>query len=616
VTATNGDSDIEKVVRFLSGLEPFASLEAEELRAVAASVRRRRVPAGEAVLVEGGPPGTHLFVVRHGTLELTRSDVLVAMVSGGEIFGHPTLLTGLPPEFTVQARSDALLYCVPQDVAVGLLSHPAGVRWLAANHRERLIQAARSMSALPEVRTLPVTAVVRSTPLFCEPDTSIREAARIMAEGGRSCILIHTPQGLGIVTDVDMRDKVVMGDISRDAPVATIMSTPVHTIGSETLAPEAGIAMMAARVNHLPVLDQDDNVIGIVSASNLMTLEGRSPFALRRSIQWAADEEELVGVAADVPTLFLDLLDAHLDGPSLTRVLTVLTDSITARLLEFATDRLGEPPVPYAWLAFGSAARSEVTLASDQDNGLAYADTDDPAVDEYFRLMAEDVNRGLARCGFPADPHGVLARNRQWRTTLSGWREIFEYSLEGRDLDRMARASVCFDYRQVAGELSVDPALTEIMRTVPDHPGFLRGLERLGLTIRLPLGFMQRLEGWLDIKKNCLVPIQNLARYQAVARGIVLQGTLERLSAVCDLDSEAQDCEATLREAFVNVTRTQLEHHARAVRAGRTPDNILDTSTLRPLTRANLQETLRELAAARKRFPRPEERRPAGDRAT
>ena len=603
----DGRAGVEAAARFLRGLEPFASLEAGELRDVAASVTLRRVAAGEAVLVEGGPPGTHLFVVREGTMELTRTDVLVAMIGSGEVFGHPTLLTGLPPEFTVQARSETLLYCIPRDVALGLLCHPNGVRWLAANQRERLIQAARSMSALPEVRTLPVTAVVRSTPLFCEPDTTIREAAAIMHAGGRSCILVRTDGGLGIVTDVDMRDKVVRGNVSRDAPVTAIMSTPVHTIGSETLAPEASIAMMSAGVNHLPVLNPEGTVVGIVSASNLMSLEGRSPFALRRSIQWAADEDELVAAARDIPKLFLDLLDAHLDGPSLTRVLTVLADSVTARLLELATGHLGEPPVPYAWLAFGSAARSELTLASDQDNGLAYADTDDPAAPEYFRLLAEEVNRGLARCGLPADPHGVLARNPQWRTTLSQWKRIFEYALEGRDLDRMARASVCFDYRQVAGELYVDEALTDIMRTVPEHPAFLRGLEQLGERIRLPLGFLQRLEGYLDIKKQCLIPIQNQARYQALARGIVLQGTLERFSAVCDIDAQTHECETTLREAFLNVTKIQLEHHARAVREGRPPDNILDTSTLRPLTRANLQETLRELAAARRKFPRAED---------
>ena len=401
-----------------------------------------------------------------------------------------------------------------------------------------------------------------------------------------------------------MRDKVVLGGVSPDAPVTAIMSTPVHTIDAHALAPEASIAMMSAGVNHMPVLDADGTVLGILSASNLMTLEARSPFALRRSLQWARDQDELVAAAGDMPKLFLDLLDAHLDAPSLTRVLTVLADSVTARLLELAIARFGEPPVQFAWLAFGSAARSELTLASDQDNGLAYADTDDPKVDDYFRRLAEDVNTGLARCGFELDPHGVLARTRQWRTTLSGWQEIFSYCLEGRDLDRMARASVCFDYRQVAGELYVDQALTDIMRRVPEHPRFLRGLARLGTGIRLPLGFLQRLEGYLDIKKSCLVAIQNLARYQAFARGITLQGTLERLSSICEIDERAADCQKALREAFINVTEIQLEHHAQAVRAGAKPDNVIDTQALRPIMRANLQESLREVAAARKRFPR------------
>ena len=48
----------------------------------------------------------------------------------------------------------------------------------------------------------------------------------------------------------------------------------------------------------------------------------------------------------------------------------------------------------------------------------------------------------------------------------------------------------------------------------------------------------------------------------------------------------------------------QLEHHAAAVREGRPPDNAIDTDALRPLTRANLQESLREVAAAQSRFPR------------
>ena len=352
----------------------------------------------------------------------------------------------------------------------------------------------------------------------------------------------------------------------------------------------------------MPVLDADGDVVGILSASSLMTLESRSPFALRREIMAARTEEDVVKAAADIPQLFLDLMTAHMDAPSVTRVLTVLHDTLTARFLELAVERLGEPPVPFAWLAFGSAARSELTVASDQDNGLAYEDTDDPRAPDYFRDLARAVNAGLERCGLPADPHGVLARHAQWRMSLSRWRAVFEDCLDGKDLDRLARASVAFDYRQIAGELYVDKVLTDVLRQVPEHKGFLSGLVKLGTKVRPPLGFRGKLEGSIDIKKNGLVPIQNLARYYAFASGITVASTLERLIAVRDVVGEDVESERVLREAFVGMQHLQLRHHANRMRNGRPVDNIIETWTLPPLTRASLQEALREVVSAQKRF--------------
>ena len=53
------------------------------------------------------------------------------------------------------------------------------------------------------------------------------------------------------------------------------------------------------------------------------------------------------------------------------------------------------------------------------------------------------------------------------------------------------------------------------------------------------------------------------------------------------------------------MSHLQLRHHANRLRNGRHPDNLIDTQTLRPLTRVGLQEALREVAAAQKRFPWP-----------
>ncbi len=591
--------------KFLSRLEPFKGLGPAELERVAGAVVVHVAAPGEAVLVESGQPGTSLYVVRDGTLELVHKESVVAIISRGDVFGHPTLLTGLSPEFTIRARKSATLWCLPRDVALELLSRPEGVKFVAGNLRERLIQAARTMRAMPDVRTRPVTSLVRTVPVFCEPGTTIREAAKLMAAEKLSALLVPSPAGLGIVTDVDMRDKVVAGDVKREAPVSTIMTVPAKTVGADLLAPEASIEMMASGVNHLPVVDAQGDVVGILSASNLMTLDTRSPFALRRRLEIAHDENELEAAAADVPNLFVDLLAAHLDAPALTRILTVLCDAMTMRLLELAIERRGQPPVAWAWLVLGSGARNEMTLLSDQDNGLAYADTDDPAVDEYFRILAEDVNDGLRRCGFEPDPHGVLARNKQWRMSLSQWRGVFSDCLRGRDLERLARACVAFDFRQVAGDLPVAGPLNDIMREAPEHRRFMSGLAQLGTGIPSPLGgFRQKLVGTIDIKKHALVPIQNLARYYAFSKGITAHTTLERLIAVDEVKGVAGGSQRSLRDAYTSMSHLQLRHHANRLRNGRPLDNLIDVSTLRPLTKVTLQEALREVAATQRRFPR------------
>ena len=598
-------SRVTERVEFLARHAPFRRLSQDELERVATSLVERVVPAGEIVLVESGVPGTELYVVREGAFELTHKQAVVTILTSGEVFGHPTLLTGLPPEFSIQARQGSTLYVITREVAVDVLSRPEGVRFVAGSLRERLLDAARTMRALPDVVTRPVTSLIRSAPLFCDPEASARDAAELMAAEKRSALLVRTRDGLGIVTDLDLRDKVLARGLSPDTPVSALMTQPVTTVPSDALAPEAAIEMMASGVNHLPVVAADGRVVGVLSASNLMALDARSPFALRRTIHDARTLDDVVKAATDVPQLFVDLMASHLDAPAVTRVLTLLHDAMTQRILGLAVEERGEPPVGYAWLAFGSAARSELNLVSDQDNGLAYDDTDDPSAEDYFRVLAEDVNEGLHRCGFALDVHGTVASNWQWRLPLSKWCAVCSRALEDRDLDRLARASVTFDFRQIAGDLPVARALTDIIRESPQHDRFMSGLADLGTRSPSALKFLQRLPALVDIKKEALQPIQNLARYHAFARGITAHTTLERLMAIREAGGLSAESEQLLREAFLSMLHLQLRHHAHALRLDQRPDNIIDTATLRPLTRVALHEALREKAAAPKRFLRP-----------
>jgi CBS domain-containing protein len=596
--------DVDEVAVFLAGHAPFAELEPDERRRIAASVARREVAAGEAVLVEGGPPGSSLFIVRSGTMEFRVGEVLLDTLMAGEMFGAPTLLSGSAPEITVRAREDAVLYLVQRRVALDFLARREVMAFVAATLRDRLVRTARAIRSTSDVRSVPVSSLIRRSPVFCDPGTQVREVARIMTDEIVTAVLVRTREGLGIVTDADLRNKVLADGFSADMPVASIMSMPARTIRAELLAPEASLEMMQAGINHLVVVDARGGVLGIISAGSLMAPDALSPFALRWSISAAGSEDEVVAAAGRLPGVFVALCDAHLDAPALSRVLTFVSDALTRRLLELAESRLGRPPAPYAWLALGGAARSEISLTSDQDNALAYADTDDPAADAYFAGLGDAVNRGLERCGFALDKSGVLARDEHWRMSRSEWVRVFRDCYEVWDWAHAARACIAFDFRRVHGDLDVVTPLTEVVLEAPEHPALLNRLARTVIDLHSPLGFRQRLPETLDIKKGALLPIENIARYYALAHRIGVSATLDRLCAAGEIGALGAEATSALQLSFRAMTQVRLRHHADAIRAGRRPDDDVVTASLDPLTRVDVVEALRLVAAAQKRVPR------------
>ena len=418
-----------------------------------------------------------------------------------------------------------------------------------------------------------------------------------------SAVLVEAREGLGIVSNADLRDKVVAGDLSPDAPVSRIMTTPVLTIRGDRLASEASIEMLRAGVNHLAVVDDRDRVLGMLSSASLMSPDALSPVALRWSIAAAHTIDDLVAAAALMPSVFVSLVDSRLDAAAVSQILTIHHDAITQRLLELGVERHGPPPVPFAWLALGSAGRRELTLGSDQDNALAYADDDDPEVDAYFARLAADVNDGLASCGFDPDESGVMARDPHWRMSLSAWVRVFSDTCEAWDVRQAMRASVSFDFRKVAGDLDATAPLDRVLLDVRDHPALLSRLARTATDVPSPLGFRQRLTGPVNVKKSALLPIENIARYYALSNRVTANATLERLAAVEELGGFGAKVAAALPDAYRAIWHLRLRHHANAIRAGRGADDAVDSTQLRPLTYAELQEALRIVAWAQKRVP-------------
>jgi CBS domain-containing protein len=604
---------VNEITRFLSRFPPFDHLSPELLDRVAAGATVRRYAPGEDVVIEDGPPVEHLYVVHRGSAELRHDEEIVDILEPGESFGHLSLLTGMAPAFTVRAHEASECILIGRDPALEVLGRPAGTRFVAVTLREWLTRAGHTVHALPALHGTRVTGLLQRGPVFCDASDPIREVARRMTEEDVSAVLVRHREGLGIVTDKDLRAKVVAAGRDAAEPVGTIMTTPMVTIGADRFAFDAMIEMLESGVHHLPVVDRSGAVVGVVSSDDLANLESRSPFTVRRALSQAPDEEALVRAAGRLPALLLGLLDAGLAAPEIGRVLSLQSDTATARLVDFAMERHGPAPVAWAWLALGSVARRELTLASDQDNALAYADGGDPvAVDAYFERLAAHVNAGLARCGFGIDAGDVLARDHRWRMSASAWIRVFQECLETPGPSHLVRAAVSFDFRHVMGGLEVVPPLVGILQTARRYPDFLARLARTATDRRPPLDFLGRISvrkgdegrGRIDLKQGGIVPIASLARFHALSNGITISATLDRLLAAEEVGGLEGETAQALREAFTIVCDIRVQHHAACIRAGVAPDNLIDPDELPPLERASLREAFLAVARAQKQLGR------------
>ena len=154
--------------------------------------------------------------------------------------------------------------------------------------------------------------------------------------------------------------------------------------------------------------------------------------AVAREIGPAASVDDLARLAVRVTALVRRLVDEGGTPYDVGRIVAELNDRIVQRVVELAHRSAGAPagppPVPFCWLVFGSEARREQTLRTDQDNGLAYADpspTDAAAVQTYFARLAAEVNGALVRIGFPECPARIMASNPEWCQPVGVWTKRF-----------------------------------------------------------------------------------------------------------------------------------------------------------------------------------------------
>lgn len=456
--------------------------------------------------------------------------------------------------------------------------------------------------------------LITRAPVTARPGDSAVEIARLLSRQAVGSVVIVGDDGspLGIVTDRDLRRRVVAD--GRDAATTLageIMSSPLVTIRPDAFAFEALLEMTRREIRHLVVVD-GDRMVGVVSSHDVLVLQATHPVMLAREITRAASLDGLAALGPRVTALAERLVAEGGTAYDIAQIIAELHDRMAIRVLALITSAWGASgevaPVPYCWLVFGSEARREQTLRTDQDNGLVYAD---PPPDgaagaaAFFNRFAQEAVEGLVRVGFPRCPAGVMASNPQWCQPASAWSQYFRRLVLEPRPEQVLGASIHFDLRPLSGATDLGTALIDqVHAAVGTQRGLLGLLARdvverpVGLTLFGAIGVRRSgpHRGSVDLKGAGTMQMVGAARIHALELALKETNTIDRFRAAADrglyTDEELRD----IADACQQLMRLRLVHQLEQVARREPTDNRVRPDRLSHADRLLLREALRTVS--------------------
>ncbi|NEX19314.1 cyclic nucleotide-binding/CBS domain-containing protein [Thiorhodococcus mannitoliphagus] len=598
------DVELIEIQEFLASHPPFDQLPAEVLQRLPKRLSVRYFRRGTPF-----PPADEkqpcLYILRRGAVELRDAEgELVGKLAEGDLCEQHCRQQLPEPGYQGKTSEDTLVYALPCAELAELRGQSEAFsehfdQSLSSRLRKALDVVVDAPSTGTGLMTVRVRDMVKRGPITTGPETSIRDAAKIMSEHHVSSLLIMDEARLnGMITDRDLRNRCVAAGLSTDRPVREIMTEKLVSVDMETLGFQALITMTRLNVHHLPVLE-DGRVAGLISSTDLTRFQSSNSVYLVGDIHRADSIDTLVKISAKVAELQVHLVTGGATASHVGQAVSAITDAITQRLIELAEAEFGSPPVPYAWVVGGSQARREQSSHSDQDNALVISDQMKPDDEPYFATLAKFVNDGLNACSFVYCPGDVMAMNPKWRQPLRIWNKYFTNWILKPEPMALMLSSVFFDLRPLH-----DPAdlFTELQERVLNQSRanriFIAYMAANAVKNRPPLGFFRNIvlihggdhDHTFDIKHRGIVPIIDLARVYALTAGIAETNTIERLQAAAERGALSKDGAANLVDALEFIGTLRIRHQAGQLRQGQKADNFLSPDELSPLERGHLKE--------------------------
>ena len=592
----------QQVIDFLKTSAPFDQLNDDEMAALAkqANLIYLTDDNKSSLLKENAG---RLFLIQNGQFSVKDSGQSERHLSEGDYFGYHALLDKVDYQLEVTVDKPGLVYCFSANAFEQACSYPAIADFFHGSRTDALQnQAVVDSNSMWLYK--PVHEVIDHAPVQASDKVTIQQAAQIMSENKVSSLLITREDKLvGIVTDRDLRNRVVAKGTELSLPVSTIMTEGPAMIHQYRTMFDAMSMMSERNIHHLPVIDRHSRQpMGMITASDVVRHQRGNVLYIIGELAKADNLYELPRLSWQMPHYFASHAKRPGDFDIAGKVLSQATDIMTRKLIHFFQREHGAEPMKYSWVVYGSQAREDQTMGSDQDNGLLMERTPNESEARYFAEMAEYVCNGLAKCGIKLCDGNIMASNSELRLSIE------EAQAEAREWVRqptpmaIMHFNIFLDARCAAGDLDLFRRMQLARGPLLKQKMFLAALARHNNDIGIPLSVFQKFvyeKGYeqkdvIDLKVKAIAIINNLARIYALANGLAMPSTLARLAALPSGSGLSTKDAQNLRDIWLFLNRLRWRHQL----TNNVTDNRVSVSELSSIERHQLKAAFKAIDRA------------------
>jgi len=532
----------EEIINFLKDIPPFSFLDDVDLERLIAGVQMAYYPAGTIILVQDGSPAETLGLVKKGGVKVCICDGdgaerIVDFRGVGEVYGILSLMSGDCSRANVEAVEDTISYLFAADVVKEVCEHNSRVdeyflKSFFFNFLDKTVDEKRHGQMADSDQLLfrtKVGDVVRGDVVTAARHVSICQGAEVMVASGVSSLVIVDDVNLpvGMVTDRDLREKVVAGGCPSTDQLASIMSSSLVSVRSNEPCFAALLKMLKHNIHHIIVMD-DNKLRGMVTNHDFMVFQGTSPAMQIEEISRIDTINDLQASYKSIFRTVAVLLGNGAQAHMISYVITELIDKIISRAFDLIEVSLDSLPTQYTVFIYGAGGRKELSLRPSFQLGIIYLNKD--GVDSYFQELTEKFNNafaGLIDDDFPVKIDFVRSDK--------GWHSVIHAPVNEGNSGLLASL---LEMRPIRGnEKSVFDLQRQLFDLAIANDKFQELIATATIQNSPPLGFFNRFvveksgehKDEFDLYQKGIKPMVDAVRILAISRGCRELTTARRL---------------------------------------------------------------------------------------